>query len=136
MNPTNEQELDEVLRNLYNIGRHEESGGSTDRELAFNEAKQAILDWHNKQVDEAVESVEKVAADVEYKAGINYAMMSGEYIHKDEANKQVEEVLGGLESINMKAAYNNGTFDEKLEQLRYELKRAIEAERNKLKEVK
>ena len=132
----NTQELDEILRNLYNTGRHEESGGLTDRELVFNEAKQAILDWHNKQVDEAVESVEKVAADVEYKAGINYAMMSGEYIHKDEANKQVEEVLGGLESINMKAAYNNGTFDEKLEQLRYELKRAIEAERNKLKEVK
>jgi len=56
--PTNEPELDEVLRNLYNIGRHEESGGSTDRELAFNEAKQAILDWHNKQVEELLDELE------------------------------------------------------------------------------
>lgn len=63
MNPTNEQELDEVLRNLYNIGRHEESGGSTDRELAFNEAKQAIEAHTNAEIAKAKLEAFDVAFD-------------------------------------------------------------------------
>lgn len=48
--------LDEILRNLYNIGRHEESGGLTDRESVFNEAKQALLDWHQQEIAKAKEA--------------------------------------------------------------------------------
>ena len=57
------------------------------------ELKQAIIDWHNKQVEEAIEATEKITADIEFKAGINYATMSGDYVHRDEVAKRIEEVI-------------------------------------------
>ena len=41
-------DIDTILLNLYNIGRHEEAGGLTDREAALNEAK-AQLEAHIAQ---------------------------------------------------------------------------------------
>lgn len=48
MNPTNEQELDELLSELRS--------GTINFDY---EAKQAIIDWHNKQVEEMLDRLDK-----------------------------------------------------------------------------
>ena len=52
------QELDEILNVLYmqgeDIGKLE-YGSATHQITAVNGAKQALLDWHNKQVDEVLD---------------------------------------------------------------------------------
>ena len=91
------------------------------------DAMQLITDWHNKQVEEAIEATEKITADIEFKAGINHATMSGEYIHRDEVAKQTEELLDRL----LEHGEDFTTFGDGRRSVAVEY---IEAERNKLKE--
>ena len=116
-----QSDLDDIL------AKHNGELGVTweDPDVVTPDTKQAILDWHNKQIEEAIEATEKITADIEFKAGINYATMSGEYVHRDEVAKQIEELLDRLE----KEITTGRTFTND-----YVISEAIEAERNKLKE--
>ena len=56
MTTDNTQELDELLAEAYQRGWKCAQAGyvsEDDKRHAVGEAKQAILDWHNKQVEEA-----------------------------------------------------------------------------------
>ena len=55
------ERLDEILERLYRIAADTELAADRFDPYAFNgvtEAKQAILDWHNKQVKNAVATAE------------------------------------------------------------------------------
>lgn len=109
----NTQELDEIFNDDY---------------FDVKVAKQAILDWHNKQIDQATDSVEAMVADIAFKEGINHVTMGGEWLHRDEVNKQIESVLDRLQQRTVKGDIILG------ESVYTAITRAIEAERNKLKE--
>lgn len=50
----NTQELDEILRD-YEFVRHTDCDDSCGNKSTEAEAKRAILDWHNKQVEEMLD---------------------------------------------------------------------------------
>lgn len=52
--PSWEEAIRAVFEDLYNIGRHEEAGGLTDRVAAFDQALAALTDAVEKLVKEAM----------------------------------------------------------------------------------
>ena len=105
----NTQELDKIMDEIYDLAYdHLPERGIA---IGTDRIKQAILDWHNKQVKNAVATAEDNL---------------DQYWNK-ELNKQVEEVLDRLESQSRRA--DDCTDDTLVVKMV-----RVEAERNKLKE--
>lgn len=62
---TNTPSLSDILQDLYNIGRHEEAGGLTDRKVALEEAEAAI----NQYIEDAYERGYKHGHNIGYEEG-------------------------------------------------------------------
>ena len=107
----NTQELDEILDFIENYGVSASCDGF-DPHKSRSQAKQALLDWHNKQVKNAVATAED---DLD------------QYWNK-ELDKQVEVVLDRLQPKDW------ASDDTPLSMTRNDFYMTIEAERNKLKE--
>lgn len=72
----NTQEIDEILERLYRIAADTELKADRFDPYAFDgvaEAKQAILDWHNKQVEEAM-------AKFHLKKGVKYDVKASDSV--------------------------------------------------------
>ena len=62
-------ELDEILSDwefeVFGTPKHWDK--TTDRLELDAKRKQAILDWHNKQIEKATDSVEAMVSEIEFK---------------------------------------------------------------------
>lgn len=121
----NTQEIEEILAWLdARMPQPKTMNEATARVAMLQGTKQAIIDWHDKQV-ENYKGIIKMAD--------KYTFDTGEVYYSQKAvNKQIEAVLDRLE--DEKRYTNDTTF------LQYDLVvvplSAIEAERNRLKETK
>ena len=121
----NTQELDEILNDLmeysHSYGKGDIPSSENPPLIEARKAKQALLDWHNKQVKNAVATAEDNL---------------DQYWNK-ELDKQIEEVLDRLEGENAifkDYKYKDGVLVGTEIVCEGIPLSAIEAERNKLKE--
>lgn len=89
LNQDEPNHVDEVIKKVSDS--QDELREAVKRFCRTDEAADNLVSFINAHTQKAVETAEAVTADIEFKAGINYATMSGEYVTKAELEKAVTE---------------------------------------------